>query len=79
MFAATPTLISNAISHIGWIISNSIFHRGKNKYVEYFDLVQINVLIKKFLSNRKRTCYTGCIKKKVIELQRAITRELLGV
>ena len=24
-------------------------------------------------------CYTGCIKKKVIELQRAIIRESLGV
>ena len=29
--------------------------------------------------NKENIAYTGCIKKKVIELQRATIRELLGV
>jgi hypothetical protein len=41
-----------------------------NKYISQID---------KFVNRAYRNGYTGCIKKKVIELQRAIICELLGV
>ena len=42
---------------------------------------ELNICINppSFLIAIKESFYTGCIKKKVIELQRAIVRESLGV